>query len=422
MKQYEEYKDSGVEWIGRVPGHWEVERIKTIYKERTELSEDGKETLMSVSEYYGVEPKANFAEEGEYLSRAATLVGYKKCFKGDFVSNIMLAWKGSFGVTKYDGIVSPAYCVYKPSSEIYSPFFHYLFRTSFYTGRFKSFSHGIMDSRLRLYSPEFYDVEAIIPPLPEQRAVVEYLDGKCEEIDKMVAKKQARIALLGELKQSLITRAVTKGLNLNAKMKPSGVDWIGEVPENWELKRGKFCTKLRSGYPFDSNKFTNDAGYIGLIRIRDISNDTTEINYVGDYPKDALVTKGDVLIGMDGEFNVAKWKGADALLNQRVCKVLDTPKVLSHYLFYLLPRPLKCINDVTYSTTVKHLSTSDIANSVIPVPPLPEQQRIAAYLAAKCAAIDTSIAKAEKEIALLGELKQSLITEVVTGKRCVVTD
>ena len=252
--------------------------------------------------------------------------------------------------------------------------------------------------------------------------MVEYLDGKCEEIDKMVAKKQARIALLGELKQSLITRAVTKGLNLNAKMKPSGVDWIGEVPENWELKRGKFCTKLRSGYPFDSNKFTKDAGYIGLIRIRDISNDTTEINYVGDYPKDALVTKGDVLIGMDGEFNVAKWKGADALLNQRVCKVLDTPKVLSHYLFYLLPRPLKCINDVTYSTTVKHLSTSDIANSVIPVPPLPEQQRIAAYLAAKCAAIDTSIAKAEKEIALLGELKQSLITEVVTGKRCVVTD
>lgn len=421
MKQYEEYKDSGVEWIGRVPSHWSVERIKTIYKERTELSEDGKETLMSVSEYYGVEPRANFTEEGEYLSRAASLVGYKKCFKDDFVSNIMLAWKGSFGVTKYDGIVSPAYCVYKPSPKIYSPFFHYLFRTSFYTSRFKSFSHGIMDSRLRLYSPEFYDVEAIIPPLREQRAMAEYLDAKCGEIDRMVEKKRKRIELLGELKQSLITRAVTKGLDPNAKMKPSGVDWIGEVPERWEVKRGKFCTKLRSGYPFDSNLFTNDTDYIGLIRIRDISNETTEMNYAGEYSQEAIVTKGEVLVGMDGDFNVAEWKGADALLNQRVCKVLDTPTVSSHYMFYLLPHCLKCINDVTYSTTVKHLSTFDITNSFFPLPPPPEQQRIAAYLDEKCAAIDASIARAEQEIVLLGELKQSLITEVVTGKRCVVS-
>ena len=149
-------KYSGNPWIGDIPYSWNVERIKTIFKERTELSEDGSETLLSVSEYYGVANRSEKVSDGEFVSRAETLVGYKKCFVGDLVSNIMLAWKGSMGITEYDGIVSPAYCVYEPSPRIYPRYYHYLFRTSLYTSIFRLYSKGIIDSRLRLYSPYFF--------------------------------------------------------------------------------------------------------------------------------------------------------------------------------------------------------------------------------------------------------------------------
>ena len=201
--------------------------------------------------------------------------------------------------------------------------------------------------------------------------------------------------------------------------KDSGVQWVGEIPNHWEIIKGKYCTKVICGLPFDSNKFTKEDGYIGLIRIRDISNNVTDMNYTGKYPKEALVHTGEILIGMDGDFNVEKWKGNDALLNQRVCKIVDTKTVLSNYMYYLLPRPLKCINDVTYSTTVKHLSTFDIANLTLPLPPACEQQAIASYLDKRCGEIDKAIAKQQKRIELLQELKQSIITEVVTGKRKV---
>ena len=196
--------------------------------------------------------------------------------------------------------------------------------------------------------------------------------------------------------------------------KDSGVQWVGEIPNHWEIIKGKYCTKVICGLPFDSNKFTKEEGYIGLIRIRDISNNVTDMNYMGKYPKEALVHTGEILIGMDGDFNIEKWKGDDALLNQRVCKIVDTKTVLSNYMYYLLPRPLKCINDVTYSTTVKHLSTFDIANLTLPLPPASEQQAIASYLDKRCDEIDKAIAKQQKRIELLQELRQNIITNAVT--------
>ena len=198
------------------------------------------------------------------------------------------------------------------------------------------------------------------------------------------------------------------------KYKPSGIEWAGEVPEHWEVKRGKFCTKLISGFPFDSGKFSYDENDMPLIRIRDIMNGQTEAYYEGSYPEESVVKKGELLIGMDGDFNIARWSGRDGLLNQRVCKLVSTDKLNENYAFYLLERPLKCINDVTYATTVKHLSTFDIYESFLPVPPLAEQEAIAAYLDARCADIDKVVATQQKRIALLQELKQSEITQAVT--------
>ena len=138
------------------------------------------------------------------------------------------------------------------------------------------------------------------------------------------------------------------------------------------------------------------------------------MNFNGEYPKEYIIKKGDILIGMDGDFNVAKWNGPEALLNQRVCKIEDGKEVLADYAYYLLPHPLKLINDVCYATTVKHLSTYDVMGEFFPVPPIEEQKSIISYLDKKCGSIDTVISTQERRIALLEELKQSVITEAVT--------
>ena len=165
--------------------------------------------------------------------------------------------------------------------------------------------------------------------------------------------------------------------------KPSGVEWIGDIPEKWEIKRGKFVFALLAGFPADSDLFTDDESCMPLIRIRDINNASTEIFYKGKYPNLYIVNTNDVLIGMDGDFNIAKWQGRKALLNQRVCRIMDSPKLDTNFAYYLLSQPLRLINDVTYATTVKHLSTNDLMNCLLPIPPLSEQVAIASYLDAK---------------------------------------
>ena len=242
-----EMKYSGNTWIGDIPCSWNVERIKTIFRERTELSEDGSETLLSVSEYYGVANRSEKVSDGEFVSRAESLIGYKKCYKGDLVSNIMLAWKGSMGITGYDGIVSPAYCVYEPSKSVFPRYYHYLFRTSLYTSIFRLYSKGIIDSRLRLYSPYFFDIKAIIPSYSEQQKIASFLDRKCSEIDEMIGLQEQIIEELKAYKQSVITEAVTKGLNPAAPMRDSGIEWIGNIPEHWEVHPFKAYYKTTKG-------------------------------------------------------------------------------------------------------------------------------------------------------------------------------
>jgi len=198
------------------------------------------------------------------------------------------------------------------------------------------------------------------------------------------------------------------------KYKDSGVEWIGEVPDGWKIIRGKYTTKIYSGFPFDSTKFTVNEEDMPLIRIRDIMSPITETYYCGEYPIESIVKHNDVLIGMDGDFNISKWPGQIGILNQRVCKLISTRKLLSAYAYYMLLTPLKCINDVTYATTVKHLSSYDILNSYLPTPPLDEQDVIASYLDSKCSKIDHVIATQQKRVELLKELKQSIITRAVT--------
>lgn len=202
-------KDSGIEWIGEVPEHWEVKRMKDIFFERKELSLTGEEDLLSVSEFYGVaRRKDKMNSDEEFESRADSLVGYKICKAHDLVINIMLAWKTGLGISDNDGIVSPAYAVYE-GRNIASHFYHYLLRSGMYVKEFKRHSKGIIDSRLRLYNDRFNNISAIYPPLPEQRAIATYLDDKCAKIDTIVSNLDKQINRYGDLKRSLIDEVIT---------------------------------------------------------------------------------------------------------------------------------------------------------------------------------------------------------------------
>lgn len=428
-----EYKDSGIEWIGQIPKEWSTERIKTIFSERSELSDSGSEELLSVSEYYGVASRKEKIDDGEFVSRAESLVGYKKCFKGDLVSNIMLAWKGSLGVTNTDGIVSPAYCVYKPSSRIYPEYYHYLFRTSLYTSIFRLYSKGIIDSRLRLYSPYFFGITTLIPSLSEQQKIATYLDKVCGEVDEMIALQEQMIEELKAYKQSVITEAVTKGLNPDVPMKDSGIDWIGEIPEHWDVKKVKYIAdNISKGNGITKEEVFID-GDVPCVRYGEIYS-----KYNGAFTQCFSLTKreiiqtpryfykGNLLFAGTGELVEEIGKNI-VYLGEIPCLAGGDIIILAHY---QEPSFLNYALNSFYAQTQKsrgkaklkvvHISASEIGSIRVLLPPLFEQSSIASFLDAKCSDIDSLIAIKQQKIEELKEYKKSVIYEYVTGKKEVV--
>ena len=250
-----EYKDSGITWIGSIPKEWKTERIKALFSERNERDCQGK-TLLSVSQYFGIRPKSETDLADSHI--AESYDDYKEVRKGDFVMNIMLAWNGSYAVSDYDGIVSPAYCVFKFRKDCCKKYFHYLLRTDGYPSAFKTMSRGVIDSRLRLYPEQFYTFPVIIPSVDEQQRIADYLDKKCAEIDGLIELQEQMIAQLTDYKQSVITEAVTKGLNPNATLVPSDVDWIEHIPLGWEIKPFKEIFRTGKGLSFTKADLVNE--------------------------------------------------------------------------------------------------------------------------------------------------------------------
>ena len=413
MKKYDAYMPSGIDWIGEIPEEWELKRGRYIVKLLSGFPADS--NLFTDDDSFM--PLIRIRD----IDNTTTEVFYKGDYPKEYLiqyNDVLVGMDGDFNIAKWKGsnaILNQRVCKIIETDEMLADYAYYLFQTPLKLINDVTYSTTVK----HMSTNDIKDFRFPVPPLSEQIAITKYLDTWCTKIDNVIAIQQKRIELLKELKQSIITKAVTKGLDKTAKMKDSGIEWIGEIPEMWRLKRGRFIVKLLPGFPADSNLFTDDDTFMPLIRIRDIENTTTEVFYKGDYPKEYLIQANDVLVGMDGEFNIAKWKGSDAILNQRVCKIIETDEMLENYAYYLFQTPLKLINDVTYSTTVKHLSTNDIKDFRFSVPPLSEQTAIADYLDKKCATIDKQILKVEKQIELLKEYKQSVITECVTGKRKV---
>ena len=235
LHSYPAHKPSGVKWLGDTPERWGIRRLKYLLHERDDRSPDGSEQLLRVSQYTGVTQREQVAGRDGPDTRAESLVGYKRVRPNDLVVNIMLAWNGSMGVSGFRGIASPAYCVYRFLSGAHPWYFHHLLRSPDYKAYIKSESTGVVESRLRLYTDDLFRLHAPVPPLAEQRAIVRYLDYVERRIRRYVDAKRKLIALLEEEKQAVINQAVTRGLDPNVRLKPSGVEWLGDVPEHWEM-------------------------------------------------------------------------------------------------------------------------------------------------------------------------------------------
>jgi type I restriction enzyme S subunit len=197
------------------------------------------------------------------------------------------------------------------------------------------------------------------------------------------------------------------------KYKDSGLNWIGDVPEHWLVSEYKFVSQVQNGFAFKSAMFDKNVGF-PILRIRDITSGNISTFYKGDYSDDYIVQKGDLLIGMDGDFNIRWWDKENILLNQRCCRIIENEKAVKRFLYYSLPFNLQIINDLTYFTTVKHLSSGDINNAKLPLPSPQEQTQIANYLDHKTGLIDAIIAQKEDLIKKLKEQRQAIINEAVT--------
>ena len=208
-------KDSAISWIGQIPAHWKVVRLKAILRESKEKTSVDGGTLLSLSQYTGIKPKDSTNKMGMF--EAESTVGYNIVHPGQFVMNIMLAWNGSYAVSDYEGVISPAYCVFNFNVDCEKKYFHYLLRLPAYSGAFKTQSKGIIDSRLRLYPQYFLAFKTIVPPIEEQRLIVDYIESKCNKADSLISDLEAEIDYLKEYKQKLVADCVTGQINVQCE-------------------------------------------------------------------------------------------------------------------------------------------------------------------------------------------------------------
>jgi type I restriction enzyme, S subunit len=239
LKPYPVMKDSGLPWLGKVPEHWCVKRGKVLFHCIDVRSPTGTEELLTVSSERGVVPRSSATVT---MFKAESYAGYKLCWPGDLVINSLWAWNRGLGVSRHHGIVSSAYGVYRlrRGFEGYSQYIHELVRSSPFNWELRVRSKGIWISRLQLTDESFLDAPFPVPTEHEQAAIVRFLDHAERRVRRYIRAKQKLIKLLDEQKQVIIHRAVTRGLNPNVRLKPSGIPWIGDIPKHWETRRLKF--------------------------------------------------------------------------------------------------------------------------------------------------------------------------------------
>ena len=427
MKQYDSYKESGVEWIGKVPSHWEIMPLKftgTFGNGLTYSPKDVVDNGILVLRSSNIQNSSLSFEDNVYVSNVSKVLLVQK---GDVIicsrnGSAALVGKSAFIDKDINATFGAFMMRYIP--KINKKYGFYLFQTAI--GRYKGYFATTTINQLT--KSTIGEMKVPLANTEEQTAIVDFLDNKCSEIDKVISAQQKRIALLQELKQSVITHAVTKGLNPNVEMKDSGVEWIGEVPKHWDVMKtslafqgiGSGTTPSTSKKEFydEEGKYwlqtgdLNDGVILGTSKkVSDIAIKVCNLKF---YPKDSVViAMYGATIGKVGIL------GIKTATNQACCVLPANNHMVAKYSFYefLACKPALLVSAIGGGQP--NISQDTIRKQKIAVPPVEEQKMIADYLGKKCVSIDSSISKAQHQVDLLQEYKQSLITEVVTGKRKV---
>ena len=436
MKRYDSYKDSGVEWIGEVPSHWEIIRMKYTCDFNGRIGFRGYSQADLVSEGEGAITLSPTNMNDIYVDyNKCSYLSWEKYYESPEImvkqGDVLLVKTASVGKCSFVNTI-PMECTVNPQILVLKKhrqnpmFLTYLFQIPIGQTYIDLYKAG--STIYTLSEDKIGNFRFVFPNKKEQDIIVSYLDSKCGEVDKVISTQEKRIALLQELKQSIITHAVTKGLNPNVKMKDSGIEWIGEVPEHWEVYKTSLAfNKIGSGTtPKSSEKsYYDDDGYYWL-QTGDL-NDGNIIDTSKKITKKAVVEckmkfypKGSIVIAMYGA-TIGKLGllHINTSTNQACCVLCPSKKIYNTFAFYIYKSAKQEMLIDAMGGGQPNISQDIIRLLRIPVPPLAEQQEIASYLDKRCASIDASISKAQREIELLQEYKQSLITEVVTGKRKV---
>lgn len=425
-------KDSGTTWLDKIPEDWGLSKINSIYELRMQKVSDRDYLPLSVTMNGVVHQLDTAAKTNAHDDR-------KLVKKGDFVINSRSDRRGSCGVSKYDGSVSLINTVMKPRNEMNPGYYNWLFHTTQFADEFYKWGHGIVDD---LWTTNWQDMKHIdipVPSLPEQKKIADYLNRIVPEIDSLSSDIQSQIIILEDYKKSIITEAVTKGLNPDVEMKDSGIEWIAKIPVNWKNSKIKYKFDFISGFAFESSRFCdetkNQVLRIGNVKDDVIIFDSNPAYIEDDYMQPKYEIKKDyILFTMTGTIHKKDYfytvcidekmlDGKRLFLNQRVGAFAPKEKQNSMYFSYLFKVPELKDNVFLYETgTVNQGNIGiDALNDIgIIVPSYEEQIDIVNYLNKKCKTINEAINEKKEQLETLGQYRKSLIYEYVTGKREVL--
>ena len=417
LHSYPLYKHSGVSWLGTVPEHWSVRRIKTLFRELDERSGDGQGELLSLTRSNGLVPHWQASNR---IASVDDLSNYKVCRSGALVMNRMQAWSGMFAVASQDGLISPDYCVFGPVGSCVVKYFEHLFKTPLVVSQFARQSKGIGSGFNRLYTDDFGCIPVLVPPLPEQRAIVRYLDHADRRIQRYVTAKRKLVTLLEEEKQAVINRAVTRGLDPNVRLKPSG-----DVPEHWEVRPVK---RAFISMDYGISESASDSGAIRLLtmgHLKDgqviVPNDGG-VDFVAPY---LLLEEGDLLFNRTNSQELVGKVGLFVGHN--------SPVTFASYLVRMRPHPWHepeylnlALNATSFISRARreaipslhqsNLNPTRYGRIQIALPSKEEQRGILRTLQEETASLGAAITRARRQIELVQEYRTRLIADVVTGK------
>ncbi|QAA81220.1 restriction endonuclease subunit S [Aequorivita sp. H23M31] len=410
MKRYHTYKDSGIEWLGEIPKHWEVSRIKDIFDQ---ISSNGSE--LEENTYVPLENIESFT--GKLLKKVSNDNNEStNLFKsGDILLNKLRPYLGKILLPDFDGGVSGEVVVLRSNilfkNDVEPKYFFYRFLSTKFIFKINSLSDGVKMPRTN--PTKILGLEMTVPPFPEQTAIVQYLDTKTQAIDQKVRLLEKKIGCYKELRQSIINDAVTKGLDNNVALKESGIDWIGQIPEHWEVVRVKELFKISRGRVIPKTELLDDGQF-------PVYSSQTEnegiLGYINtfDFETDLITWTTD---GVNAG-TVFRRKGKFSCTN--ICGTLipkNSKKTSLDYFGYAIAESTK--HNKRIDTNGAKIMSNEMAVIHIIEPPHEEQIAIAQYLDQKTQTIDLITANIQKQITALKELRKTLINEVVTGKKRV---